>query len=128
MEDKAKVREYFDLMFTQLQTTPDNVFNFFYDDVIKKVKKSIWQQHWVEGMAYRIAHAIAMRNKLNSAGEDAPIAQQVTSKTVGKLSIGYGANTSDTTYTDAGEYALTMYGRHYWFLVKNVIKPMGQVI
>lgn len=128
MTDRASVREYFDLVFTKLKDTEDAVFNFFYDDVIKKIKKSIWQQHWVEGMAYRIAHAIAMRNKLDDAGENAPIELQATSKTVGKLSIGYGANVSDSSYTDAGEYALTMYGRHYWFLVKNVIKPMGQVI
>jgi hypothetical protein len=128
MDNKARVREYFDLMFTALENTTDEVFTFFYDDVVKKIKPSIWQQHWVEGMAYRIAHAIAMRNNLTDAGENAPIALQATSKTVGKLSIGYGANVADSSYTDAGEYALTMYGRRYWFLVKNVIKPTGVVV
>lgn len=128
MDNKAKVREYFNLMFTELASTPNNVFDFFYDDVVKKIKPSIWHQHWVEGMAYRIAHSIAMRNKIKDAGENAPIALQATSKTVGKLSIGYGANVSDTSYTDAGEYALTMYGRRYWYLLKYVIKPTGQVI
>ena len=128
MDNKAKVREYFNLMFTELESTPNNVFDFFYDDVAKKIKPSIWHQHWVEGMAYRIAHSIAMRNKLTDAGENAPIALQATSKTVGKLSIGYGAGASESSYTDAGEYALTMYGRRYWDLVKNVIKPTGKVV
>ena len=70
----------------------------------------------------------SLRDKLKDAGKDAPIALQATSKTVGKLSIGYGAGASDSSYADAGEYALTMYGRHYWFLVKNVIKPTGQIV
>ena len=43
MDNKARVREYFDLMFTALANTTDEVFTFFYDDVVKKIKPSIWQ-------------------------------------------------------------------------------------
>lgn len=36
--NKARVREYFDLMFTALKNTTDEVFTFFYDDVVNKIK------------------------------------------------------------------------------------------
>jgi hypothetical protein len=40
INNKARVREYFDLMFTALKNTTDEVFTFFYDDVVKKIKPS----------------------------------------------------------------------------------------
>ena len=40
MNNKARVREYFNLMFTALKNTTDEVFTFFYADVVKKIKPS----------------------------------------------------------------------------------------
>ena len=40
MNNEARVREYFDLMFTALKNTTDEVFTFFYADVVKKIKPS----------------------------------------------------------------------------------------
>lgn len=128
LTDKDKVRQFFDFSFPELGDNLDAEFDFFYDQFSKVLTKKNWRNSWTEGMAYRIAHAIAMRNiaKKSKDGTGA-VPQNATSKTVGKLSIGYGANTGDDAYAGAGEYGLTIYGRHYWLLLNKSV-PVGMVV
>lgn len=119
--DKQKVRKYFDLSFTALANTPDDVFDFFYEDALPKLPKNRWRSYWVEGTACLIAHAIAMRNIGAGLGENGEPKLEKTSKTIGKMSVGYGAKVSDAGYADAGEYAMTIYGRRFYDVRKKVV-------
>ena len=79
-----------------------------------------------EGVLNLIAHMLTLKYGLD--GDGLPITavqQEVTSKSIGKISKGMGSKNSDI-YAGAGDYASTVYGRRYWELLR-LIKPTGIV-
>lgn len=127
MTEKERVRRFFDFSFPELGSNLDDEFDFFYEQFSKQLPQKYWLQTWTEGMAYRIAHAIAMRNIAKKGNGTGAVPQVATSKSVGKLSIGYGSGVSDAKYADAGEFATTIYGRHFWDIMQ-LLKPTGMVV
>lgn len=116
----------FKLWFPEL-STHTGAIEIAYKLTNRALKASVWREHYEEGFLYRMAHIVKMRTGGKDGGNVADIQLQATSKTVGKLSIGY-TDPSAADYAGAGEYGLTVYGRHYWYLIKYVIKPTGRVV
>ena len=127
MTDKQTVRRFFDFTFPELGTNIDDEFDFFYEQALKTLTKKYWRSLWVDGMAYWIAHSIAMRNKAKDGDGTGAVPKVATSKSIGKLAVGFGSVAGEEAYAGAGEYATTTYGRHFWYLL-NMTSPTGMVV
>lgn len=123
---KEEMIAEFKLWFPELADN-DGVINIAYKLTLSALSASVWGQHYEEGFLYRMAHIVKMRTSGKNGGNLTDIPLTATNKTVGKLSIGY-SDSSAADYAGAGEYGLTLYGRHYWSLVKRVIKPTGMIV
>lgn len=117
----------FRIMFPEFTNAPDDRVITFYEVAQNSMSAKHWNKLYNEGILNLVAHLLVMR--YGSDGNGSPITdveQEVTSKTVGKLSKGMGSRNSDI-YAGAGDYAFTVYGRRFWFLL-NQIKPTGMVV
>lgn len=123
---KEEMIAEFKLWFPELADTDESIINLSYKLTSNAVKESVWTNLYEEGFLYRMAHIVKMRSGGKDGGAIDTIPLTATSKTVGKLSIGYSDN-SLGSYADAGEFGLTVYGRHYFDIRKNVT-PTGRVI
>lgn len=118
--------EKFRIAFPELTEAPDERVLYFYELAQNSVSATVWGKQYEEGILNLVAHMLVM--KYGKDGNGLPITdvqQEVTSKTVGKLSKGMSSRNSDI-YAGAGDYALTVYGRRYWELL-SLIKPTGRV-
>lgn len=123
---KEEMIAEFKLWFPELSEKDESVINLAYKLADNAIKKGVWRNLYEEGFLYRMAHIVQMRTGGANGGAIDTTPMVATSKTVGKLSIGY-SDTSAASYADAGEFAYTIYGKHYFDLRKN-IKPTGRVI
>ena len=73
-----------------------------------------------------MAHIIYMRTGAKDGNPIETIPMTATSKTVGKLSISY-SDQGATNYANAGEFALSIYGRHYVDL-RSLVSPTGMIV
>lgn len=116
----------FRIAFPELSNAPDERVLYFYELAQNSMSATVWGKQYEEGILNLVAHMLVM--KYGKDGNGLPITdvqQEVTSKTVGKLSKGMSSRNSDI-YAGAGDYALTVYGRRYWELL-SLIKPTGRV-
>lgn len=116
----------FRIAFPELSTAPDERVLYFYELAQNSMSATVWARQYDEGILNLTAHLLTM--KYGTDGNGAPItvvAQETTSKTVGKLSKGMGSRNADI-YAGAGDYASTIYGRRYWELLR-LIKPTGRI-
>lgn len=114
--------EQFRIAFPELATCPDERVEYFHSLAEKSMSASVWAAQYDEGILNLVAHMIVMR--YGKDGNGSPITtvqQEATSKTVGKLSKGMTSKNSGI-YSNAGDYANTVYGRRYWELLQ-LIKP-----
>ena len=125
MMTKEEMIAEFKLWFPELASN-DAVIEIAYK-LCLVLPAGIWREHYEEGFLYRMAHIVHMRSKGANGGNITDIQLQATSKTVGKLSVGY-TDPSAADYSGAGEWGTTVYGRRYWYLLKYVIKPTGRVV
>lgn len=117
----------FRIAFPELSEAPDERVLYFYKLAQNSMSATVWAKQYEEGILNLVAHMLTMKYGTN--GNGAPIVdvpQEVTSKTVGKLSKGMGSRNSDK-YAGSGDYALTVYGRRYWELLM-LIKPTGMLV
>ena len=118
--------EKFRIAFPELADAPNERVLYFYELAQNSMSAPVWGKQYEEGILNLVAHMLVM--KYGKDGNGLPISdvqQEVTSKTVGKLSKGMSSRNSDI-YAGAGDYALTVYGRRYWELL-SLIKPTGRV-
>lgn len=118
--------EKFRIAFPELSSAPDERVLYFYELAQNSMSAPVWAKQYEEGILNLVAHMLVM--KYGKDGNGLPITdvqQEVTSKTVGKLSKGMSSRNSDI-YAGAGDYALTVYGRRYWELL-SLIKPTGRI-
>ncbi len=114
--------EQFRLYFPELSAATDERVNFFYGLAQKSMDAKYWKAQYDEGILNLVAHMIVFR--FGKTGNGAPVTavpQTATSKTIGKLSKGLESKNSGK-FANAGDYALTPYGRRYWELLE-LIKP-----
>lgn len=124
--NKEEMIAKFKIFFPELANTDPALLDLCYDLANSRVKAGIWKQHYVEGFLYLMAHYVVMRTGGKDGGPITEAPLTATSKTVGKLSIGY-SDTSGASYADAGEFAWTVYGKHYYDL-RKLIRPTGIVV
>jgi len=116
----------FRIAFPELKNAPDERVLYFYSLAKNSMSAKYWAKLYEEGVLNLVAHMLVMRYGKDGNGEpvtEAP--QEVTSKTIGKLSKGMASRNSDS-FVGAGDYAWTVYGRRYWELLQ-LIKPTGMV-
>lgn len=114
--------EQFRIAFPELSEATDDRVLFFYGLAQKSISAKYWKQQYDEGILNLVAHMIVRKYGPTGNGNAiTAVPQAATSKTVGKLSKGLESRNSGI-YADAGDYALTPYGRRYWELLQ-LIKP-----
>jgi hypothetical protein len=119
--------EKFRMYFPELSEAPDDRVVFFSDIAKNSISAKYWGNLYDEGLLNLTAHLLTSRFGKNGNGDPVTNAPQgATSKTVGKLSKGLESRNSGI-YANAGDYALTVYGRRYWELLQ-LIKPTVLVI
>lgn len=112
----------FRIAFPELSAAPDERVLYFYKLAQNSMSARVWGNLYEEGILNLTAHMLVMRYGKDGNGEPTTgVQQEPTSKTVGKLSKGMASKNSGI-YTDAGDYANTVYGRRYWELLQ-LIKP-----
>lgn len=119
--------EQFRLAWPELSAATDERVEFFYKLAQNSMDAKYWKNFYDEGILNLVAHMIVLR--FGKTGNGAPVTnapQGATSKTIGKLSKGLESRNSGT-FTNAGDYALTPYGRRYWELLQ-LIKPTLLII
>lgn len=126
MMTKEEMIAEFKLWFPELANTDQATLDIAYKLTDNAVKPSAWRGLYEEGFLYRMAHIAKMRTGGKNGGAIDATQLAATSKTVGKLSIGY-SDLNGASYADAGEFALTTYGKHYFDVRKNVA-PTGMVV
>lgn len=118
----------FRIAFDELNSAPDKRILFFYSLAQNQMSQKYWANLYKEGVLNLTAHFLTMKYGLdgNSTKPNLTVQQEVTSKTIGKLSKGMSSKNS-STYANAGDYALTTYGRRYWEL-SQLVRPTGMVV
>ena len=116
----------FKTWYPQFADKPTNIIDMAYDFASNRVKSNIWTNLYDEGFMALMAHIIYMRTGGANGNPIESIPLTATSKSVGKLSIGY-SDQGATNYANAGEYALSIYGRHY-FDLRALVSPTGMVL
>ena len=112
--------------YPQFADKPADIISMAYDLSNNRVKANIWTNLYEEGFMALMAHIIYMRTGAKDGNPIETIPMTATSKTVGKLSIGY-SDQGAANYANAGELALSIYGRLYVDL-RSLVSPMGMII
>lgn len=123
---KEEMIAKFKVWYPQFADKPVDIISMAYDLANNRVKANIWTNLYEEGFMALMAHIIYMRTGAKDGNPIETIPMTATSKTVGKLSIGY-SDQGATNYANAGEFALSIYGRHYVDL-RSLVSPMGMVV
>ena len=117
----------FRIAFPELSAALDERVLYFYSLAQDEMNAGVWANLYEQGILNLVAHMLVGRYGSNGNGSpNTAVQQEVTSKTVAKLSKGMASRNSDI-YAGAGDYAFTVYGRRYWELLQK-IKPTGMVI
>lgn len=122
---KEEMIAKFKIWYPQFADKPELIISMAYDFADKRIKESVWTNLYEEGFMALMAHTIYMRTGGKDGNPIDTIPLTATSKSVGKLSIGY-TDQGAAKYIDAGEFALSIYGRLYWDL-RSMVKPTGRV-
>lgn len=123
---KEEMIAKFKVWYPQFVDKPADIISMAYDFASNRVKANIWTNLYEEGFMALMAHIIYMRTGAKDGNPIETIPMTATSKTVGKLSIGY-SDQGAANYANAGEFALSIYGRLYVDL-RSLVSPMGMVI
>ena len=123
---KEEMIAKFKTWYPQFADKPTNIIDIAYDFASNRVKSNIWTNLYDEGFMALMAHIIYMRTGAKDGNPIETIPLTATSKSVGKLSIGY-SDQGATNYANAGEYALSIYGRHY-FDLRALVSPTGMIV
>lgn len=122
---KEEMIAKFKVWYPQFADKPADIISMAYDLANNRVKANIWTNLYEEGFMALMAHIIWSRTGGKDGNPIETIPLTATSKSVGKLSIGY-SDQGATNYANAGEYALSIYGRHY-FDLRALVSPTGRV-
>lgn len=123
---KEEMIAKFKVWYPQFADKPSDIISMAYDLANNRVKSNIWTNLYDEGFMALMAHIIYMHTGGKDGNPIETIPMTATSKTVGKLSIGY-SDQGAANYANAGEFALSIYGRLYVDL-RSLVSPMGMVI
>lgn len=123
---KEEMIDKFKVWYPQFADKPVDIISMAYDLANNRVKANIWTNLYEEGFMALMAHIIWSRTGGKDGNPIETIPMTATSKTVGKLSIGY-SDQGAANYANAGEFALSIYGRLYVDL-RSLVSPMGMVI
>ena len=119
--------EQFRMAWSELSSATDERVEFFRNLALNSMSASRWGNLFDEGILNLTANSLVKRQDKDGNGQPiTAVPQTATSKSIGKLSKGMESNNSGI-YANAGDYALTMYGRRYWELLQ-LIKPTLLVI
>lgn len=111
--------EAFRNMFPEFSNVTDSRALLFFDLAKNRMSEKRWGKLYKEGILYLSAHLLFVRwGKDGNTAQSGGAKQEVTSKSIGKLSKGM-ASANSGKYTDAGDLATTTYGRLYWDLLKS---------
>lgn len=122
---KEEMIAKFKIWYPQFADKPDLIISMAYDFAAKRIKENVWTNLYEEGFLALMAHIVYMRTGAKDGNPIDTIPLTTTSKTVGKLSVGY-TDQGATNYANAGEFALSIYGRLYWDL-RSMVTPTGRV-
>lgn len=123
---KEEMIAKFKIWYPQFADKPDEIISMAYDLANNRVKEGIWTNLYEEGFMALMAHIIYMRTGGKDGGMIEVVPMQASSKSIGKISVGY-TDQGAAKYADAGEFALSIYGRHY-FDLRSLVSPTGMVI
>lgn len=108
--------------FANEQTYPDEMVEFWASIADELLNVARWGNLLIQGRYLFVAHNIVLAAQNVIAGDAGKIAGQsggiISSKGVGGVSISY--DTSSFSFTDAGNYNMTSYGRSFWQLMNIV--------
>lgn len=104
--------------FTNTESYPTPMVNFWVSFVTQQIDPCIWKNSWNTGVSLYLAHELTLaRQNAQAAGVGGTPGLQggvATSKTVGSVTVQYDAQT--TTEKDAGYWNLTTYGKQFYRL------------
>lgn len=109
----------FRLLFQEKKQVSDDVLLIYKEMAENRMSEKRWGKLYKEGLLYLVAHFIQMNGGDDGISEPGSFnaKQEVTSKSIGKISKGMSSANSNN-YTDAGDYATTKYGRYWWDLLQ----------
>lgn len=123
---KEEMIAKFKVWYPQFADKPADIISMAYDLANNRVKANIWTNLYEEGFMALMAHIIWSRTGGKDGNPIETIPMTATSKAVGKLSIGY-SDQGAANYANAGEFALSIYGRLYVDL-RSLVSPTGMVV
>ena len=97
------------------------------DEAKLQVVKNIWGRFYEVGVLHLAAHILATQGALSAdAGANPQPLREVSSKTVGSLSVGYTSGKTGFE-RESGSYYLTKYGQRFLELKKLILPHFGLV-
>lgn len=112
----------FRVKFSEFSKIGDEVILNFIEEAKLQINPKIWGRYYEVGVIYLTAHLITMQGLLNDSTTNNPTPiQEVSSKSVGALSISYTSNKTGFE-NESGDYFLTKYGKRFLEL-KKIVKP-----
>lgn len=116
----------FIIKFPEFKAIGEDLFNIVLDEAKLEVSQKIWGRYYESGILNLTAHILAAQGYLNGGNTNAQPLREVSSKSVGSLSVGY--NSGKTGFENAkGSYYLTKYGQRYLEL-KRLIAPHAGLV
>lgn len=101
--------------------------DFALDEAKLQVVEKIWGRFYEVGVLHLAAHILAMQGALSAdAGASPHPLREVSSKTVGSLSVGYTSGKPGFE-SEYGSYYLTKYGQRFLELKKLILPHFGLI-
>lgn len=115
------------LRYPEFQQVSQDRIEMALSDAELQISSKYWRKLYEPGLHALAAHILTVRYGVGGAGDgNALPAKDKTSKTAGKLSVGYGSNRAGFE-NEYGTYATTTYGQRYLELL-DLIKPTLMVV
>ena len=99
----------FRIAFPELSKAPDERVLYFYELAQNSMSASVWAKQYQEGILNLVAHMLTLKYGLDGNGLPiVAVQQEVTSKSIGKISKGMGSKNSDIYAQHQHRYPKTL--------------------
>jgi hypothetical protein len=113
----------FKIRFPEFDSVPDARVDLFIADALLKVGEVPWGDLYEKGVFTLAAHylQLSLNRQLGDTTGGGSV-NQVTSRSIGDVSVSFGASSSDSGTEDY--YRSTQYGQEYWAMMQCVGQGM----
>jgi hypothetical protein len=108
----------FKIRFEEFESVPDSKIQFWLNDALLEVGESAWSELYEKGVFLLAAHLLSLDLSNQDEDESGGATGNVTSRSVGDVSVSFAKATSDSSSDDW--YLQTSYGTEYLRLKKRM--------